>query len=150
MAMSEDLFQLGVKLLLVDVTRERVLLLQVNVEDFADRTESYWDIPGGRVQRGDTIMDTLRRELQEETGVGEVPDPQLLTTVLAKTRIPHEQSDTGLLLQIYTSTVTEAPDIQLSAEHTDYQWMTPRVAAEALQTKYPAEFTEYVKNVMSV
>jgi len=56
--MQEDCFHLGVKVLLYD-SEGRVLLLKKG---------PYWDLPGGRLQKGETLMETLQREVEEETG----------------------------------------------------------------------------------
>ena len=50
-----EIYQLGVKALIRD-RQGRILLLQVDNSSFDDKSHgSYWDLPGGRVEKGDTI-----------------------------------------------------------------------------------------------
>ena len=58
----EDSYHLGVKALIRN-ERGEILLLKVNVAKLRNATIAYWDIPGGRVQRGDTVETTLHREI---------------------------------------------------------------------------------------
>ncbi len=44
----------------------RILLLQRS--DPADPGSRWWELPGGRIEDGETAQDTARRELAEETG----------------------------------------------------------------------------------
>lgn len=56
----EDIFHLGIKALLRN-EEGRVLLLKVNPKKLRGEQRDYWDLPGGRIQKGDSVLDTLRR-----------------------------------------------------------------------------------------
>lgn len=142
MSATNDIFQLGIKALIIDRSSGAILLLQVATAHFAGSPAPYWDLPGGRVARGESVAQTLRREVAEETGIEELRSLQLFTTVVSKIRIPYQDTDTGLLLQVYVANVEQKPAVHLSDEHTDYEWVSPQEAASRLQVKYPAMFTD--------
>ena len=53
------------------------LLIQRSSID--DTNPNMWDLPGGNVERGEDLQGSLRREVQEETGlIIERVDPQFL------------------------------------------------------------------------
>lgn len=136
----EDVFQLGVEALITNDVGY-ILLLKVNVEQLQNTQETYWDIPGGRIHRGDTIENTLKREVEEETGITAIREIKPYTMVLSNIRIPTGESDTGLILAIYECVVDNINDIEISEEHTEYAWVDREAAAKLLQVKYPEEFT---------
>ena len=59
-----DAFHVGVKALIFNAEGE-VLLLE---RDHPIK-QIYWDLPGGRLHKGESFMDTLVREVKEETGL---------------------------------------------------------------------------------
>ncbi len=145
--MSEDTFHLGIKALVTNGPG-RVLLLKVNPAELkGDGDKNYWDLPGGRIQKGDSVEVTLRRELKEEINADEVNNIKPLGMILSNIRIPIADDSVGLILSIYTCDLGEDIDIQLSNEHIEYQWFDKTEAADLLTVKYPPEFCQLVANL---
>lgn len=138
---KEDSFHLGIKGLIRN-NNGKILLLQVNpaVMDGKD----YWDLPGGRVEKGHTVLDTLQREITEETGITGVENPKEVGMVLSNIRIPVGDDSVGLILGIYECTIAPGSTITLSDEHIASEWFEPKKAAELLAVKYPAHFCELI------
>jgi ADP-ribose pyrophosphatase YjhB (NUDIX family) len=66
----------GVKVLLKN--REgKYLLVHRSAEKYPG-TRGTWDIVGGRINPGQTLMENLRREVREETGLEIIGEPRLI------------------------------------------------------------------------
>ena len=141
----EDSFHLGIKALIRN-SAGQILLLKVNKEKLKGfQGEPYWDIPGGRIQKGQTVEETLKREVEEEIGVTEITNVKPFSMVLSKIRIPQGEDSVGLILGAYTCEIPENSEIKLSDEHTEVNWFIPLEASKLLEVKYPTEFTEKIK-----
>lgn len=140
----EDTFHLGIKALIRN-SENKILLLKVNIKKLKDHSDgTYWDIPGGRIERNSTIEDTLTREIAEEIGVSAIFDVKPIEMMLSNIRIPLKDSDVGLILAIYSCSIPTSSEIILSDEHSEFGWFTPLEAAKLLSYKYPKDFTEKV------
>ncbi len=140
----EDVFHLGIKALIRNQKGE-VLLMQVNLAKLGGERKDYWDLPGGRVQKGESVEDTLQREVLEETGIAEITNIQPVNMVLSNLRIPVDNEETvGLILSIYACSVPDDIKVILSEEHIACGWFAPMKAAELLQVKYPSDFCDVV------
>jgi mutator protein MutT len=136
----EKLFQIGVKALITDKNGE-ILVLDSGDWHLKHQTR-HWDIPGGRIQEGQTVEETLRREVEEETGITKMEAEELFTAVVSNFKdIPVGEHKVGLALFIYRVKVPEGSKITLSGEHSGYEWVEPAEAAKRLGYKYPEEFT---------
>lgn len=144
--MSEDSFHLGIKALIRN-DEGSILLLQVNPAKLNGERKNYWDLPGGRVQKGDSVTDTLKREVAEETGISDVKTTKEIGMVLANIRIPVGDDTVGLILGIYECAVADASTITISDEHIAYDWFAPQQAAELLAVKYPKHFCELIASL---
>lgn len=140
--MNEDVFNLGVKAIIKN-KENKILLLQINKQELIGENNAYWDIPGGRIKKGQSVEETLRNEIQEETGLDKVKIIEKLTMVLSNIRIPtRDGSDVGLILLVYLCELENADKIILSKEHVKYDWFRPKEASKLLEYKYPKEFTQ--------
>ena len=133
-------FWIGIKGL-IENSEGKVLLLQASLRDHVAKTERYWDIPGGRIEEGQTIPQVLAREIKEETGVTTIESSSFFTAVISNHEIPVEGRVLGLALMIYKVKIPEGSKIKLSPEHIAYEWVDKAEAAKRLAHKYPPEFT---------
>lgn len=132
---KEDCFHLGVKALIFNEKNKMLLL-----ERHHPSKKMYWDIPGGRVQRGESLIETLMREVKEETGFERISSIRPFTMLFTDIRISIHESDVGLIFSIFHCRILEAPNPILSEEHVSFEWLDPKEAAQKLSPQYPAEF----------
>ena len=135
------LFYIGVKALIENDAGE-ILLLKADVTNHRKQTEPYWDIPGGRIDEGQSVLDTLRREVKEETGLTKIERHEFFTAVISNHEIPIDDKVIGLALMIYKVKISDGSKVRLSPEHTAYEWVDKKEVAERLSHKYPPEFTD--------
>lgn len=141
--MNEDVFHLGLKAL-VRNTEGEILLLKADTTGFKDNMAPFWDLPGGRIQHGETVETGLVREVSEEIGEVELKNIKPINMVLSNHRIPNGDSSFGLILGIFSCELTAEVEIQVSDEHLEFGWFPPAEAAKLLEVKYPKEFTEKI------
>lgn len=136
------LFYVGIKALIRN-SEGKILVLKSSLRGHVENTKVYWDIPGGRIDEGDGVEETLLREIEEETGVTEVSNIEFFTAVVSNHQIPIENNrKAGLVLMVYTAEIPSDSKIQISPEHTEYAWVDKADAAKLLSNKYPPEFTQ--------
>lgn len=137
---KEKLFQVGVKALITNDKNE-ILVLDSGEWHLKHQTQ-HWDIPGGRIQEGHTILETLQREVLEETGVKSLNKAEFFTSVISNFEIPLDSRQVGLVLMVYKVKIPENSKIKLSHEHSGFEWVESKEAAKRLSYKYPPEFTD--------
>lgn len=74
-----------------------------------------WDFPGGKVHDNETLLDAVRREAQEETGLEIEPEEHSFYA------FPYPNGD--LTIYAFRATLVKGK-VLLNEEHTEYQWVS--------------------------
>lgn len=109
--------QVGVKVILKN-KEGKILLLERNLEKYPEiGKQNRWDIVGGRIKIGVPLLDNLKREVLEETGLTLITEPKLIAAqdIL-------RLADKHVVRLTYVATIEGEPKID--DEHKSYQWLT--------------------------
>jgi 8-oxo-dGTP diphosphatase len=114
--------QVGVKALVKNSKQEYLLLKRAGALD--QESEPHWDIPGGRIESDEHLVDALAREINEETGLTFRETPVLLDAqdIFVPTKELH------VVRLTYTVHGDGTP--VLSDEHQDMTWATREEALD--------------------
>ncbi len=108
--------QVGVKVFLRNA--EGKLLLLRRSEEKYGKTSGSWDIVGGRIDPGTTLMENLKREVMEETQLTITSTPKLTG---AQDIIPNDERH--IVRLTYVADTEGEPVLDLS-ENTEHKWVT--------------------------
>ncbi|MDD5489910.1 MAG: NUDIX domain-containing protein, partial [Candidatus Moranbacteria bacterium] len=102
----------------------------------------YWDLPKGRIKKGETQLETIKREIKEEAGIGRVKNISGFFTwtsffyrAKGEEKKNRKKKKKGLnIFKVVTYYIfeTKTKRIILSREHIDYKWLEYKKAYELL------------------
>ncbi len=81
----------------------------------------HWDFPKGNIEKGEEELDTVRREVREESGIDDIEfidGFKMISEYYYKraNRLIHKQV-------VFYLAKTEQKEVRLSHEHIDYAWL---------------------------
>jgi len=126
--------QVGVKVLLRNPEGKYLLIRRAPAEK---NGSGKWDIPGGRMEAGSTMVENLAREVMEETGLTMTSAPRVLG--IQDMLWP----DRHVVRITHTGTIEGEP--RLSEEHSEYRWAT----LEEILALDEREFDTYLRKLIS-
>jgi len=109
------------------------LLLEYERMNDKEGKHKYWDFPKGHAEEQESEVDTLRREVEEETGIKNL---EILNGF--KEVIKYFFRKDGKLINkevIYFLAKTNTKDIKVSFEHTGFKWLKYDEALEKINFK---------------
>lgn len=110
--------QVGVKALIKN-QNSQYLFLRRTMRLATDSDETSWDIPGGRINADESLLDGLTREIEEEIGhtISTVPTLIAAQDIFVKAKDIHVVRLTYIIEE-------NVPEILLSDEHDAHQWVS--------------------------
>lgn len=121
------------------LVNEQGQILLLKRSESAVRRPSQWDIPGGHVDEGEYMAEAAGRETFEETGI--TIDSQEIKLVYGFTEMASEHSSVTWL---FFMAKTAHTDVELSNEHTDYEWVNPEEAISRIEYDRQERALKYV------
>ena len=126
---------LGQKAFIINANKEILILKRQNSEVYND----LWDVPGGKLEEGNTLLEALTREIREETGL----KLEKIIAILSTSKFQGQAADKPIIFRnIYL--VKAGGDVVISNEHREYRW----VKAESLH-EYTFGNDEDLQKVLS-
>lgn len=108
--------QVGVKIVLQNKEGKYLVMLR-SAEKYPD-AGAKWEIAGGRINPGTPLLENLKREVKEETGLEITGEPKLITAQDIFSQIKNKQ-----IVRLTYSGFADG-EVKLSDEHTDHKWLT--------------------------
>jgi phosphoglycolate phosphatase len=107
-------------------------VLMIRTHKWSDR----WGIPGGKIERGETCEQALRREIREETAL----EIDAIRFVVVQDCVDPEEfyAPAHFLLLNYTANRVSG-DVVLNDEAEDFVWIDPRRALKELDLNIPTQ-----------
>jgi predicted house-cleaning noncanonical NTP pyrophosphatase (MazG superfamily)/8-oxo-dGTP pyrophosphatase MutT (NUDIX family) len=137
---NDDTFYLGIKALILNSKSEILLIHKPAPSD-------YWDLPGGRIQPGETIDEALSREVREEIGNVSIRNKVFFSADITTIRIKEKEGEKGLILFTYHCSVEIKGEIKISEEHDSFQWCSIEDAAQRLEKKFTDSLTQKIREL---
>ena len=108
---------LAITALIKNQDGNKFLIIKRNVNEIA--FPGKWAFPGGKLEKGETISTTLKREVKEEVGLDITDSKELLKDYTFVRKDGHNVVGMAFLVQ------ASHQEVKLDKEFEDYKWITP-------------------------
>lgn len=82
----------------------------------------YWEFPGGKMEKGESLVDCLQNEILEETGIKDLEISTPLAFFDSYVLGPESKYPGSTYVVIISVGKTNTTDVQLSHEHDNFLW----------------------------
>ncbi len=142
------LFFVGIKALIIK--NGKILVLSSGASELSStgRTKAFWDLPGGKVEWGESVAETLRREVHEELGISKnsLRIKRIFEASVSRIRISHG-IPVPLLLITFLCSINGSNGFKLSDEHASFKWVDAKTAKRLLGVKFNRTFVKELDSI---
>jgi len=104
----------GQKAFIINDAKEVLIIKRKNVDIF----QGYWDVPGGKIEEGDSLFQGLAREIKEEVGL----KLERIILCLSTSKFEGSMGDHPQIFRNIYLCRAEGK-VLLSSEHEQYKWV---------------------------
>jgi len=126
---------------------EKPLFLLLHYPSSAKAKKSYWDLPKGHIEKNEQLEETVKREVEEETGLKDI---ELIAgfkeTIKYFFRV---EGKTILKFVSFCLAKTKEKEIKISGEHIGFIWLPYEEAINQLTYKNAKEILQKANNFLS-
>ena len=111
------------RIVLTGILKDNDLLLIVKRNENDELYPGAWEFPGGHLEKGETLKDGLKRELEEEIGFTDEFEPIIThyyDEVKEKNNVLIHDLEIDFIINVDSTKI----NVKLSDEHCDYKWVT--------------------------
>jgi 8-oxo-dGTP pyrophosphatase MutT (NUDIX family) len=92
--------------------------------------KDYWDFPKGHIEKGETLEETVKREIKEETGLKDI---EFIDGFKETIKYFFNFQDKKVLKFVtFFLLETQEKEVKISSEHIGYKWLPFEEALESL------------------
>ncbi|WP_292815936.1 NUDIX domain-containing protein [Methanobrevibacter sp.] len=106
----------------------KILLLKIRSKSSHDA--GLWEIPGGKVKKGEFFDAALKREYKEETGLD--VEVESLYNVIQRNYTACKTNEEIRSIQLIMKVSCSTDEVTISEEHDDYGWFTKKEVCEMI------------------
>ncbi len=107
--------------------------LQRRQTSSTDSKKEYWDLPKGHIEKGEEIEGTVRREVEEETGLKNI---ELVEGFKETVKYFFRVKDKNILKFVtFYLAETKTKEVKISEEHIGFEWLPYKEALKKLTFK---------------
>ncbi len=122
---------------------KRTLLFLLLQYERQTKDSPYWDLPKGHIEKGESRQETALRELKEETGLEGTILPGFQEEFTYYFKDPKTDELVHKTVYFFIAQAF-SKNVQLSFEHSGYEWLTYRKAVNQLTYKNAKELLKKV------
>lgn len=109
--------------------------------------KDYWDFPKGHIEKGEKEVDTVKREVFEETGIEEI---KIIEGFRETIKYFFKWQDKTILKFVtFYLAETKQKEVRISFEHIGYEWLPFKKALERLTHNTAKEILQKAHNFLT-
>lgn len=110
--------------------KDKIYYLLLHYPPSAKSARDYWDLPKGHIEKGEEEIETVKREVEEETGLKDIKFLEGFKEWI-KYFFKFEGKNIMKFVTFYLAEALSA-EVKISGEHINYKWLSYKEAVELL------------------